>query len=152
MNKPNLSLSSGATSIVVHFNSSIGSGTIVDFQEWSFTGSFVSLDSSNNVDNTTNTLRTGVALTLTGSNDLIVQAITIGSPTITTCSSPYLTTTDFGSGFGVTSAANTTNGAAPTWAWTPNTNSQSAGSAIAISEAPRSAGSPTKVGAFMVGP
>ena len=127
-----LNSASGATSIVVNYSTTIN--PLVEMVEYSFSGSSVSYDFGNNVDNTTSTTRTGVSLSsLTGSNDILYQIIAVNPAVIVSAiTSPYTSVTDVGAGYGFAAAANSTNGSAPTWTF--NGNSQASGSAIAIAE------------------
>jgi hypothetical protein len=135
----------GDTTITPAFTDTAGSALSVDIFEYSFSGSSVAVDSGSpnggNVHNSTHTLRGGVALTIDGSNDLIVQGFGMSSAVACRAvSSPYSTTADFvrsdagaGSSYSCYAAsANTASGTAPTWTFAGN--SFSAGSALAIAE------------------
>ncbi len=130
---------SGATSIVFNYTSTSSTLAVCEVFEYSFSAKAVALDTSNNIVNAINTNRGGVDLTaLRGANDLLVQSISLSlsSDTVTAISPAAYSVTDFvahgvaESGFAA--AANTTVGTAPTWTFTSNSNS--AGSGIAITE------------------
>lgn len=128
-----LNSASGATTITPSYQV-IGVAGKADIFEYSFSGASVAFDVGGNIQNTTNTLRGGVDLTaLTGTNDLLIQAIATNSViNVTAISGAYTDATDLGSQFGFAAAKNTATGTAPTWTFSGN--SQSAGTAIAISE------------------
>jgi trimeric autotransporter adhesin len=128
-----LNSSSGVTSITVTLSSSVVAPWTVALEEYSFTGT-VSVDTCGSIDNSINTARGGVVLTaLTGTNDLLMQAIATGATIqVSAINGAYSSATDFGRhGFAV--AANSVVGTAPIWTFTGN--SRSAGSGLAIKEA-----------------
>lgn len=129
-----LSTTSGVTSITVTVNVSCATPCYVHFAEYSHTGA-VTYDTSNNVNNTTNTVRTGVGLTLAGTNDLIYQIVapSNAATTVSAINGAYTSSNQFGTKYGFAIALNTATGTAP--AWTFNQNSQSAVSAVALQEA-----------------
>lgn len=122
-----LSSSSGTTTVNLTFGAS--SAYSVAFWEYSFTLGSTSLDTCGTGDNTTAaTTQSGVALTLSGSSDVLLQATTgnttIGGPT--SISSPYGHLTgpsiplQF---FGGADSENSSSGTAPTWTWSASNKS-----------------------------
>ena len=131
-----LNTTSGVSTITATWTTSI-TPTQFGMAEFSYTGTSPAVDASGTIYNSTNTNRGGVALTTTGANDLGVQVLGMvnTSETPTSLGSPsYASFTAFTAGGGAAGIINTTNGTAPTWVWTPNTNIKTVGSAIAISE------------------
>jgi len=110
-----LSSTSGATSISATLSQSGGASWTMEVFEYSFTNGPISLDASGNRVQTTNVANpAGVALTLTGTNDVIVQGGWYTTP-FTAISSPYSSPADFPGGNGAAGAINTSSGTAPTW-------------------------------------
>lgn len=62
----------------------------------------------------------GIGLTLTGSNDVIVQYVNYGT-NATAISGTYTSPADFPGGSGVAGSINTSSGTAPTWTATSST-------------------------------
>lgn len=107
--------SAAPTTISFVLSASSTSGWHVEVREYSFTGSSTQFDTCASASDTLCTTCAGVALTLSGANDVIVQAY---NPAVT-CSAitaPYGNLNTDGSG-GVCSAdsLNTTSGTAPNW-------------------------------------
>lgn len=128
------STSSGTTTESITFTAS--NNYKVAVLEYSFTGASVSLDTSGTVTHTSSsTSQAGVALTLTGSNDVIAQGMAgAGSATVPTISAGYTvenTSTGSGQFFGGADAINTVSGSAPTWT---TGNSSAIGNAVAFKE------------------
>ena len=111
-----LSTASGATTLTVNFSGASANGIAVSFYEESFTGGSVVLDSCGTISRaSSSTSQLGVALTISGTNDVIFQGATVSTST-TAISSPY------GHLDGFTAAAsleNTVSGTAPTWTLSP---------------------------------
>jgi hypothetical protein len=106
------------------------------FLEYSFTGSSVAFDTSNHINhNSASTSQVGPAITLTGTNDAIVQFLSMsGSSVVTSINQSYvIENTSSGSGQAHSAAdlINTTSNTAPTWT-TGSSNSEC--SAIAFKE------------------
>lgn len=79
----------GGTSIVVTWNTNVGSFAGVDISEWRRSSGSATFDTSNNVNDTSAcTACNGVALTLSGSSDLIFQGFSF-QQTLGTVNSPY---------------------------------------------------------------
>lgn len=127
-----LSSTSGATSITATV-STTGNARGAIFYELPFTGSSVQFDAANTLSSTTSgTTNTGPVLTLSGSNDAIIQGLQ-ASAAISGISSPYtleLYTTNAGRASGYN--LNTTSGSAVTW--TTGTNITWSMNAIAFKE------------------
>jgi IPT/TIG domain/Chitobiase/beta-hexosaminidase C-terminal domain len=85
----NLSLPAGVTTITANWSSVVPEGARMDFREYSFSGGAVALDSfgvangTSSPANTSPNTITGVTPTLTGTNDVIVQAFASGSSAAT---------------------------------------------------------------------
>jgi len=129
-----LNSTAGVTSMTVTLAGGIGT-MYLDCVEYSFSGASIAYDTSNNINNTTNTLRGGVDLTaLTGTNDLLYQVIKVsGAVAVSAINGAYSSGyTLFGTGYGCATAVNSTTGTAPTWTFA--SNSQSVGSGLAIKE------------------
>lgn len=125
---------SGAASITINYsNGNATSGfTRAAAFEYSFTGSSIALDTANKADDGTATNPAGVALTLTGTNDIIAQYVCTAG-TASAISGAYTNPADFQGGDGWAGAINTTTGTAPTWTATATGSSVSA-AAIAFNE------------------
>ena len=110
-----LSSTAGATTITVNSSAVPGGGWVVDFREYSPTAT-VSFDTAGNVADSTNcTSCSGVPLTLTGTNDLIVQLVN-PTGTVTAVSSGWGNTDFPGPNYvGSADKIGTSSGAAPTW-------------------------------------
>lgn len=124
------SSTSGATTVTANLSQSGGGGYVMEVIEYSYTNG-CSLDTSGS--------RTalvalsnppGVSLTLTGTNDVIVQGVNF-TTSATAVSSPYSNPADFPGGDGVAGAINTASGTAPTWTATLGTG---AFAALALKE------------------
>jgi hypothetical protein len=123
-----LSSTSGATTITLNLSAAVG-GSEAWAREYSCTNGALSYDTAGTHDNSTaTTSATGATLTLTGTNDAIVQSVASGGSGVTAISAPY-TTLDTPGGDGVANLLNTTSGAAPTWT---QGNGVAAASGIAI--------------------
>jgi hypothetical protein len=131
-----LSSTSNATTITVTRSSTNGVAWYISVTELSFTSGPLSVDAIGTVDDTTgSTSQPGVALTLRGTNDAIVQIINGGANQTSVFSPPganYSSYTNFADHCGFATSINTTSGAAPTW--TSQGSLRAAGSAIAITE------------------
>ncbi len=136
-----LNSASGNTTITVNHTSSATSATGAFFMECTFTGTSIAVDSGtpngNTVSNTTNTLRGGVPVTISGTNDVIVQLLAASTSITVSAISPaaysVLSAITEASGSQAFAAApNSTTGTTPTWTF--SSNAFSAGSALAISE------------------
>jgi hypothetical protein len=144
----NLSSTNGITSITVTLGASGctagGCHWTTEILEYSLSaGNTASFDTANNLGSTcSGTSCPGVGLTLSGTNDVIVQYFGEAVAAVTAISNPYTSPADFINNFGgVAGAINTSSGAAPTWTVASNT-SGSAG-AIAISEITPGSGTST---------
>jgi len=128
-----LSTTSGATSITLSFGTTPGPYAAAEYGEWSYTASPASFDAAGVATTSSNTNpQTAVALTLTGSNDLIVQFLS-GTWAATAISSPYTSQANFTNGYGFAGAINTTSGSAPSWTMN-NTGAGVVMGAIAFTE------------------
>lgn len=132
-----LSSTSGATAITGNWTN--GAATILDCSAWeySFTASSAVFDKSGTVNHNTSIASpyAGVVLTLTGSNDVIVQSIQSGSArSISGVSAAYGNFVNGASALSIAyaDAENTASGAAPSW--TAGGAGSSQGAAIAIAE------------------
>lgn len=121
----NISSISGTTSVTCNWaNATAGSveDAIIHIFEYSYTGSSISFDNANAVSNAACTNCSGVSLTLSGSVEVVMQAL-MADTTTNGCDGGTIT-----GGAGYTSpneqsvdgevsagAINTSNGAAPTW-------------------------------------
>lgn len=128
-----LASTSGTTSITVTRNSSTSSAWHICAAEVSFTASSVSVDTGNangntNTSTSASTSATGVTLSILGSNDVIFQILSGGTPTAINESYAGV----FAAATGSATLINTTTGTAPTWTQSSN---QWAASAIAVAEA-----------------
>ena len=126
-----LSSTAGATTITATLNSS-GNGRAVEFYEFSVgAGCFAYYDSSGSAnDSAASTSQLGATLTLTGTNDVIVQGIYGGS--VSSISGGYAEATG-ATNRTAASLLNTISGNAPTW--TLGTSGTSTVNAIALMEA-----------------
>jgi hypothetical protein len=132
-----LSSKSGYSVITVTRTDSTSYIWRISATEYSFTASSIAFDVVGNRDQSTNsTSPLGVALTLSGSNDVIYQLDGTGVPSA--ISSPYNTYADFGAHLGAASSINTNSGAAPTWT---QSNNHAALSGIAFKEVAAGGGS-----------
>lgn len=114
----NLLTSSGATTITVNFSASQTTPDVaVEFCEYSTTAGPPLLDVIGTVGSCSGNACSGLALTLTGTNDVITQTITNGSATISAISGTYTNPFDtYKTGNGALGGAiNIASGAAPTW-------------------------------------
>jgi hypothetical protein len=122
----------GTTLISVTFSGKPGQGQI-EYAEYSTTAPSTWFDGcGTNVINSDGTLPAGPSLTLSGSNDVIVEAAVCGGNNLNAITSPYTNPDDFPNSFGFAGAINQSTGAAPTW--TCGTYRTAAVSAIAIKE------------------
>jgi hypothetical protein len=131
-----LSLASGETSITINWsNSSPGGSPYGQFLEISYTGNGLVFDSpGGGITETSCTSCPGVALTLTGNNDIVSQSIYLNASNYSSVSGGYgnqKTATNWASAY----LLNTTSGAAPTWTW--QATASGAGAAIALAEQPK---------------
>lgn len=110
-----LSSTAGATTITVNSSAVPGGGWVVEFREYSPTAT-VSFDTAGNIADSTNcTSCSGVPLTLTGTNDLIVQFVN-PTGTVTAVSSGWGNTDFPGPNYvGSADKIGTSSGTAPTW-------------------------------------
>jgi len=109
-----LNSASGATSITLTLSAAVSTTWAACIREYSSTASGVAIDTSGNRDQSTAAANpAGVGLTLTGSNDLIVQFVACAG----SCSgiSAGYSNGDFPNNNGVADALNTSSGTAPTW-------------------------------------
>ena len=124
-----LSSTSGATTITVNTSAVPNGGWTIEFREYSPTGT-LTFDTAGNVDDSTNcTSCSGVNLTLSGTNDLIVQLV---NPTgsVTAVSSGWGGTDFPGPDYiGIADEIQTSSGAAPTWT---TSNGHASGAALAF--------------------
>lgn len=140
-----LSLAGGKTSVTLTMNAAGTDGNF-EFIEYSYTGSSVSFDVAGTVadgSEPTGTSQPGVTLTLSGTNDVIVQSFNGNnfSKVVSAISGSYTTPADFVSGpanmmnfYGVAGWINTTSGTAPNWTTTGSTT-QGFVMAVAFKEA-----------------
>jgi hypothetical protein len=142
-----LSSTSGAVAITVTWTSAAPGFNGAQLWEYSFTGSAAQLNTgaSGGVGNVNNaaaaTTQPGVALTLAGTTNLVIQQTSIGSGNTISSISTYghFTSYFLGSGTnpGTTATAdleNTASGTAPTWTFSGSTTSN--GNAIAFTAVP----------------
>lgn len=123
------SLPSGVTSITVVLSSATSLDDM-EFVEYSFTGSSMSFDTCGNRTNTPASANmAGVTLTLTGSNDAILQVGRPGSA-LTACTG-WASPADFTNGDGYCGKINVNSGTAVSWT---NTSTTAALSALALTE------------------
>lgn len=110
-----LSSSSGTSSITLNFNGS-AQQHVFFYYEYSCSAT-ASVDTSGAFDESSNTSpMVGIALTLSGTNDIIYQNIRSAFSAPTGISSPYGEfNNDTGAQSAWATAENTTNGSAPTW-------------------------------------
>lgn len=143
-----LSAASGQTSITVNLSGINGGDTEYDILEYNWSGSSIALDGTPASANDSNCSScAGVAQTLTGSRDVIVQW-TRGT-TVTAISRFYTNPADFANNSGFGGAINTTTRTAPTW-----TQSQfdAAVASMAFSGSTGAATHPTQIGGFLPRP
>lgn len=137
-----LSSSSGTTSCSITLTTNPGGSWKAEFQEWSFTGSSISLDTgatpTNNRDQTTtSTSIAGPSLTLSGTSDVIVE-MNNAAGTTNSISGGCSGGTGYTLGTGLTSSKsiaycyNTADATAPTW--TQATAARAALGAMAFQE------------------
>lgn len=130
-----LSLTGGVTSITITFN--VSAGYAVQFWEYSSTDTFLLDAVGTLVDNTgTATSWPGVALTLSGSNDVIVQGEVNFNSRSFTISSPYGNLTALSGFEQAADSENTASGTAPTWSPVGGSATKNLENAIAIKEGP----------------
>lgn len=129
----NLSLTAGVTSLVLTFN--VNTGYEVQYWEYSSGDTFL-LDTTGTIVDNTGSANPwpGVALTLSGSNDVIVQGEVNFNSRAITVSSPYGNLTSFGF-YATADNENTNSGSAPQWASVGGATRNITG-AIAIKEGP----------------
>lgn len=130
---------SGATSCTITTTNAINGGVMV-FSEYSTTTSGFAFDTSSARTQTTTTNTAGVTLTLSGSNDVVIQAVSPNG-TASAISGTYTSPASFPGGWGYAGSINTASGTAPTW-------TISSGNDILDAEAFKeiSAGGPSGVG------
>lgn len=129
----NLSSSSGATTIT--FNWSATDTAKVDVLEYSTNNGPATLDTSGRYfDGTSCTSCLGLTLTLSGTNDLVIQTAT-GGTNVTAIVAPFTSPADVFSGLGVGGSINTASGSPPTFTMSGATTS-TRGAAIAFAELP----------------
>ena len=135
----NLGFTSADTTVTVTWSATCGS-CIFLFIEWSYTGSSVSLDAISAADDTTSqTSQPGVTLTLTGTNDVVLQGLgNKDSTAITTYTNRTVATTA-----NLADLENTTSGTAPTW--TISSAARVPVNALAIAEASGGAAAPPTI-------
>ena len=129
-----LNSASGQTSISITRTGGTTGWTSAVF-EYSFTaGNTVAIDTGSGIDDSTSTTpQNGPALTLSGSNDLIVQTFRCGTTKhVTAVSGTYTNPADFSSNQGWAGSINTSSGTAPSW--TLSGAARGAGAAIAVKE------------------
>jgi hypothetical protein len=127
-----LASASGVSSITINFSVTTAY-SYVFYEEADTVGHTPSLDPSGGIGTVRNSSMvnpTGVALTLTGTNDAIFQQIVEAGGTVTAISAPYGNFNSLGAPTGWGNVLNSTNGTAPTW--TNSTSSSSIGSAMAF--------------------
>ena len=127
----NLSETSGATTITVTWStSSPGLSVGFTYFEYSYSGASVSYDTSGNrAETVSGNPRNGVTLTLSGTNDVIVQSqIWISASSV---GSPYGNFTAFAGSTGdAADNENTASGTAPSWTYSANQTPQFNGVAL----------------------
>jgi hypothetical protein len=126
-----LNIKAGAKDITVSLSSAPTSQWLVEAIEYSSTGT-PAFDTAGNIDNTTTcTSCSGVGLTLTGTNDVIVQAAVCSA--CNSITSPYTNPADIDTFANAEAGAvNVSSGAAPTWKQSPK--APLAGSALALKD------------------
>jgi len=128
----------GSTTVTVTRSGSLGG--FCYFAEYSYSGTAAAVDASGSADSTAALTHGGIALTLTGTNDAVVQGTVTGSGAATISSiasggsasytSPFLHPNTQRSA--MAGALNTTDGSAPTW--TLSGSARSVTAAMAFSE------------------
>jgi len=108
-----LSSTSGNTAITVTINSANPSWAIAVL-EYAPSGTVTYDKGGASVNASCTTSCVGQALTLTGTNDTIVQAA-VGGPNVTAISGCYTNPNGIFSGIGMNGCVNTSSGTAPTW-------------------------------------
>lgn len=125
-----LSTTATAGPIVITYSAAV-SGDVVELREYSCTGGTVSHDADATADNGTDTSPfNGATLTLTGTNDVIVQWADGKTIDPTSVSAPY-GNFDSAGGVGVADRLNTSSGTASSWIAAGNTSGKTA-AAIAM--------------------
>jgi hypothetical protein len=134
-----LSLAGGATSIPITWTTASPGFSGVPFLEYASTAAAVILDPgavpvSTVASAFAQNSQLGVALTISGTNDLIIQGTLFNGVVVTSITTPYGNSLSFlGSGIAaVADSENTTNGSAPTWG--ASGSGAQRGNAIAFTE------------------
>lgn len=143
-----LSSTSGTTTITVTSTKSfVSQNGVWEVGEYSFTASPAVFDACGTpASRTTGTTIAGAAISLTGTNDVIIQAIGCGQTCSTSATggfvgaTPWLSPNDFPGGDGVGGSINTSSTTAPNWAQSPTATA--AVTAIAIKETSAAGASP----------
>ncbi len=139
-----LSSTGGVTSIQVTSTGGVSDIVEIKFVEMSFTGSSVSLDDQQNaaLSAVGNVNQPGVATTITGTNDWIIQYAAPDHGTINSISGSYTDPANFVGGTGYAGWRNTTTGTAPTW--TLSAANKIIGIGVAFKEASAAAAVPLR--------
>jgi len=133
-------LTGGATTVTVTHSGNLSG--FCYYAEYAFTAASVSVDASGSADDATGSAtQLGVAMTLTGTNDVVVQGIVSGSGAPTINSIAAGGTASFTNPFihpapdrsAIAGAINTTDGSAPTW--TMSASARAVVGAMAFKEA-----------------
>jgi hypothetical protein len=129
----NLSLTGGATTETVTLNTaSPGTYGYLSFHEVSSTGTFA-FDAAGAVTDSTSSLSlAGAGLSLTGSDDFIVQTWRVAGGSASSVTSPYIDLTGFGSFSAYALSINTSSGAAPTLTMTLPTTGVAGAIALSV--------------------
>jgi hypothetical protein len=117
----NLSLPGGVTSVTVNWSASVPEGAEFDFREYSYNGGAIALDNiatntgtSSVTDSSGNATFPGVVPGITGTNDVIVTAFSLGSSQPNAITAPYTDTNFNVPYYGSADVVNSTDNSAPT--------------------------------------
>ena len=115
----NLSLAGGVTSFTVTWSSSTPGFSRISFYEYSTTGTGIVLDAGatpiSSSTNSTSTTPAGVTLAISGTSDVIVQAIATSGAVVNSVATPYSAFLASSSQFGSSNYLNTSTSPASTW-------------------------------------
>lgn len=109
-----LSSTSGVTTCTINTTAAMNSGGVAAMSEYSFTAGSVAFDISGNRNQAITTNPAGVTLTLSGTNDVIVQAVTPDA-SCSAIAAPFTNPDIFPGGWGYAGAINQSSGTGPTW-------------------------------------
>jgi hypothetical protein len=109
-----LSSTSGTTTCTFNTTNAMNSGGVAAMAEYSTTTPGFVFDNAGGRDQNTTTNPAGITLTLSGSNDVIVQSITPNA-SCSAISGSYTNPALFPGGWGFAGIVNTASGTAPTW-------------------------------------